>query len=100
MYIGNPILAYGELNPGNAAKIILKMYFTHLLLTPTGGVLWCLFFLLFYVNFKMGNLKRNILKFKTTILKFHFQEREYIQMNIKNIKVYTVERYMGMERLI
>lgn len=28
MYIGNPILAYGELDPGNAAKIILKMCFT------------------------------------------------------------------------
>lgn len=56
---------------------------------------------LFYVNFKMDNFMRSVLNFKTSILKIHFQEREeYIEMNIKNIKVLMVERYMGMERRI
>lgn len=92
------MLAYGELNPGNAAKIILKMCFTHLVEGECYGV--CFSFL-FYVNFKMDNFMRSVLNFKTSILKIHFQEREeYIEMNIKNIKVFMVERYMGMERQI
>lgn len=96
MYIGNPILAHGELNPGNVAKIILKMCFTHLVEGECYGV--CFSFL-FYVNLKMDNFKRSILKFKTAILKFHFQEREYIEINIKNINIFMAKRYMGMERL-
>lgn len=57
------------------------------------------FSFLFYVNFKMDNLKRSILKFQTSILKFHFQQKEYIEMNIKKIKVFMVKKYTGMERL-
>lgn len=70
LYVGIPILAYEELNPGSSSKTILKRCSIHLVEMESYSL--C-FSLLFHVNFKTDNLK-------ISIVKFPFLEKQDIEM--------------------
>lgn len=78
------MLLYGELNPGSAAKVILKMCFIHLV----ESVCFC-FFHLVSNEFLDDN-------FKISILKFPFLEEEDIEISAKKKIAFLMKRCMGM----